>query len=318
MASTASQGSRHGLWAAFCGATAIALAPIFAVLAAREDGLAPHVTALWRVALAAPLLAAAALLQRRPEPAPTRTSHYGALLLPGAFFALDLGFWHTAMTHISAGLATLLGNLSVVLVPLAGWFVLGEPYDRRRLPATAVAVLGTALVCVAPDESLQLRLGVAGGNYALGNLLAGATALVYAGYQLSIRRARRTWSTWTVMAASTSTTALLLWLYAAFREERLLPSSGSAWAILVSLALISHCLGQGLIAWALGVEAAYRVALVLLWQPVCSALLSVLLLHQPLSSVQGLGAAIVMVGLAMATRPLPSGAPGARRPGAAG
>ena len=45
-------------------------------------------------------------------------------LIAGLFFAADLIFWHQAIADVGAGLATVLGNLQVVIVPFAAWAVL--------------------------------------------------------------------------------------------------------------------------------------------------------------------------------------------------
>jgi drug/metabolite transporter (DMT)-like permease len=221
------------------------------------------------------------------------------LLLPGVFFAVDLSCWHISMTHISAGLSTLLGNLSVVLVPLLGWLLFREPYNRANVPATLIALTGGALVCIVPDEKTLGSLGVSGNNYALGNALAASTAVAYASYQLAIHRARRRYGVLTVMCVSTTTTAVLLFALALLSGARIVPSDGRAWGALVALALVSHCLGQGLIAWGLGRLPAHLVALTLLWQPVCSALLSVVVLGQSMSPLQVFGCLLVISGLAL-------------------
>jgi drug/metabolite transporter (DMT)-like permease len=44
----------------------------------------------------------------------------------GAFFAADLILWHNAIELVGAGLATVLGNIQVVLVGLLAWLLLHE------------------------------------------------------------------------------------------------------------------------------------------------------------------------------------------------
>ena len=56
-------------------------------------------------------------------------------MIAGIFFAADLIFWHQAIADVGAGLATVLGNLQVVVVPFVAWAVLheraGAPHPRR-------------------------------------------------------------------------------------------------------------------------------------------------------------------------------------------
>lgn len=283
------------------GATAIAFAPIFAVLAGRAEPLAPTVTAFWRTALAFPVLGLLAATHRdRRKPV---GRHMPWLLLPGAFFAVDLSCWHTAMGHISAGLATVLGNLSVVIVPAAAWLVFREHYERRFIPATLLALFGAALVCIVPDAGIRETLKTPGTNYVLGNSLASGTAFAYAGYQLSIKWARRFEGALPVMAWSSLGAAVLLLAYSGLTESVLIPTTIGAWFSLGALAFVSHCLGQGLIAWSLGKLEAHRVALLLLWQPACSAVLAVVVLGQAMSPLQWAGTLLVMTALAVANWP---------------
>src|SRR5213076_1312728 len=54
----------------------------------------------------------------------------------GAFFAVDLVAWHHGVEEVGAGLATVLGNLQVVLVGLLAWAIL-----RERPPGRSLAVI---------------------------------------------------------------------------------------------------------------------------------------------------------------------------------
>ena len=77
--------------------------PLLAVLAARESrryGPRPRARSLDRCRRRLPVL-------RRPDP------------------------WHHSIANVGAGLATVLGNLQVVLVAFAAWAVLGERPERR-------------------------------------------------------------------------------------------------------------------------------------------------------------------------------------------
>ena len=51
------------------------------------------------------------------------------------FFAADLILWHNSIDDVGAGLATVLANIQVVLVPLVAWAVLAERPGRRVLAA---------------------------------------------------------------------------------------------------------------------------------------------------------------------------------------
>src|SRR5204863_255163 len=77
-------------------------------------------------------------------------------MLAGIFFAADLLLWHHSIGDVGAGLATVLANIQVVLVPLVAWAILAEPPGRHVLIAlifsespSAVQAVGVGLVMAA-------------------------------------------------------------------------------------------------------------------------------------------------------------------------
>src|SRR4029079_3276686 len=85
----------------------------------------------------------------------------------------------------------------------------------------------------------------------VGDALGLATAIFYAGYQLTVTRARDTVSTARLMAGGSIATAAILLPTALLSVERFLPQSASGWTILIALAFIVHASGQSLIAYAM-------------------------------------------------------------------
>src|SRR3712207_9405494 len=84
--------------------------------------------------------------------------------LAGVFFAADLVFWHHAIADVGAGLATVLGNLQVVIVAYVAWAVLGERPEARVIAAGPVVLAGAGL------NAGVLRDGADGGDPARGRL----------------------------------------------------------------------------------------------------------------------------------------------------
>jgi drug/metabolite transporter (DMT)-like permease len=78
----------------------------------------PSTAAFYRCAYAVPPLLAIALWERRRYGSRGFRSRTLAWIA-GAFFAADLILWHHSIAGVGAGLATVLGNVQVVLVPLA-------------------------------------------------------------------------------------------------------------------------------------------------------------------------------------------------------
>ena len=68
-----------------------------------------------------------------PEPGPIGRSAVAA----GVFFAADLILWHHSIDDVGAGLATVLANIQVVLVPLVAWALLSERPEPTRARGAA-------------------------------------------------------------------------------------------------------------------------------------------------------------------------------------
>ena len=101
--------------------------------------------------------------------------------IAGLFFTGDLMFWHHAIEAVGAGLATVLGNLQVIIVGFFAWLLLGERPSRATLLALPVVLLGVILISGVVGE------GAYGAAPQLGVILGIATAICYSAYLLIIR-----------------------------------------------------------------------------------------------------------------------------------
>jgi drug/metabolite transporter (DMT)-like permease len=279
------------LSALLLGATCIALSPIFVRLA----DVGPTASAFWRVALAVPLLWGIFFARRTPL-----TGRWPLLLAAGLAFAGDLAFWHWSIQYTSVANSTLLANLASLFVTLAAWV-----FWRQRPSGTFLLGLAAALAGVA----LLVRASLSFSSTALlGDALGVVTAMFYAAYILSVKALRdRGAATLELMAVTTTITALFLLPAAWVSGEALLPESAAGWLTLAGLAWISHCAGQGLIAYSLAHLPAAFSSVGLLLQPVVAALFAWILLAEPLAPLQIAGGAVVLAGIYLARRGSPSG-----------
>src|SRR5438132_2737043 len=249
---------RPALPALLLGATCIALSPIFV----RVADVGPTASAFWRVALALPLLwPLLALAPRAGAVRPDRKM----LLAAGFAFAGDLGFWHWSIQFTSVANSTLLANLASLFVTLAAWILWRQRPSALFAAGLAAALAGVGLLV---HTSLQFSASAL-----LGDALGVVTAVFYAGYILAVKSLRdRGAATLRLMAVTTTLTALFLLPVALVSGETLLPQSALGWLKLVGLAWISHCAGQGLIAYSLAHLPAAFSSVSLLFQPVMAAL----------------------------------------------
>jgi drug/metabolite transporter (DMT)-like permease len=165
---------------AAAGATCIASSATLVLL----SDAAPATVAVFRCFYALPILAVLMIKEDRKL---GRRSSRDRWLAAGAgvFFGFDLIFWHLTIGAAGAGIATVLGNLQVVVVGFAAWWLLGERPSRRLLIAVPVVLVGVVLI------SGVVGKGAYGENPALGVLFGVATSIAYAGFLLVLRRGAR-------------------------------------------------------------------------------------------------------------------------------
>jgi drug/metabolite transporter (DMT)-like permease len=271
------------LAALLAGASIIGLAAILV----RMSDAGPAATGFWRLMFAMPLLA---LMTRRAAGAIGRPPPMA--LWAGLFFALDLGFWHYGIQYTSVANATVLTNLTPVVVTAFAWIFLRQTPRALFLVAVAAAVGGASLMAYAKGGGV-LR------NQALGDTLSVATAFWYALYFLSMAEGRRTEAASRMMFWAGVAGAPLLLAAALLLGERLAPATAAGWAAVCGLGLM-HVSGQGAIAWAMGRLPTSTASVVVLVQPVVAAILGWILFAEAIGPLQGLGAAITLGGVVLA------------------
>lgn len=265
------------------GACIIGCSPILVRLA--EAG--PSAAGFWRLAFSLPLLAVMAGRSAggvgRPPP---------MALLAGVFFALDLGFWHYSVRYTSVTNATVLSNLTPVVVTAFAWIFLRQQPRNLFLVALAAAVGGAWLMAV--DKGVG-RLP----NQSLGDILGVMTALWYSLYFLAMAEARKFDGTARLMFWVGVAGAPLVLGAAVLLGEDLTPATLGGWAACIGLGLM-HVSGQGSIAWAMGRLPMATASVVVLIQPVVAAGLGWLVFAEAIGPLQALGAVVTLAGVVLA------------------
>jgi len=277
---------RLALAALVFGALVIATTPILVRLSA----CGPAAAGFWRLAFALPLLALMAIGAPKAGGigAPTRP-----MLLAGLWFAADLGCWHYGIRYTSVANATVLPNLTPVIVTLGSWFLFRERPRAVFLAGMASAIAGAVLMAKGAAP------GPPGPLPHVGDILSASTALWYALYFIAVRSARLSRPTLSVMLWSCLVGAPLLIAAALVMREPLLPATALGWAAVVGLGL-AHVFGQGSIAWSLGRLPASTASVTVLVQPVAAAGLAYLVFGETLTPLQALGGAIALGGIVIA------------------
>jgi drug/metabolite transporter (DMT)-like permease len=214
----------------------------------------------------------------------------------GVFFGIDLIFWHLTIGAAGAGIATVLGNLQVVVVGFAAWWLLGEHPSRRLLLAVPVVLAGVVLISGLVGEDAY------GENPALGVLFGVATSIAYAGFLLVLRRGARDLRRVAGPLCDSTAVAIIVSVALAPLTGGLdvVPSWPShGWLLL--LAITSQVIGWLLISVSLPRLPAALTSMILLLQPVISIGIAAAVLGERPSLLQLVGCVIVLAGIVVAT-----------------
>src|SRR5919201_550816 len=273
--------------AALSGALAIS----FSGMLFRVAHVSPATGAVFRCLYALPVLWPLARLEDRlygPRPLKQRRLAWVA----GLFFAVDLVAWHQGIEEVGAGLATVLGNLQVVLVGLLAWLILRERPSNRSLAAIPVALVGVIFISGAFEH------GAYGRNPGLGVAYGILTALAYSAFLLILREGNRDLRRPAGPLFDATLTCALACIPAGLVWGNLdwVPD-WKAQGYLLLLALSSQALGWLLISISLPRLPAALTSVLLTFQPVLSVLFAWAILAESPSSLQLLGVGFVLCGL---------------------
>jgi drug/metabolite transporter (DMT)-like permease len=263
----------------------------FSAIFTRLAGVPGVVSAFYRAAIAAAVLAPLWIARRRSLPE-KRSAAFA--VAAGVSFGVDLAFWNTSLFRTSAANSTVLAYLAPVWVGLVALVIFREKLPAPFWAGMAIALAGMVII-VGYDKVVAIRIGV-------GDSLAIASSFFWAGYLLLAQAGRRGAGTldFTAIAASSSAATLLIVCLA--RGERLGGFAPDAWAALLALGLVSHLGGYLAINFALGHMKASVASITLLGQPVITAIAAVFFLGETLGSSQIAGGTLILAGIYLVNR----------------
>ena len=285
-----------------------ALAITCSALLVRLSETSPSTAAVFRCAYAVPLLVVLAAWEtRRYGPRPARDRWIGAGA--GVLFAADLVLWHHSIVNVGAGLATVLGNMQVLLVAFAAWAILGERPERRVIAALPVVFTGAVMI------SGVLESGAYGADPTLGTVFGVLTTIAYSGLILVLRQVNRDVRrpAGPLLDATAVAAVVAALAGVAVGDVDLVPSwPAHAWLVL--LAVSAQVIGWLLISVSLPRLPAALTSVLLLIQPVGAVVLAAVILGEDPSTLQVAGVMVVLAGIGLATLPAPRKIPRAAAP----
>lgn len=263
----------------------------FSGIFVRLSEIGPIATGAWRMAIAALLLMPLAAAYDGRDGRLGRLSPI--LIAAGLFFAIDMSFYHWSLLLTSIAHSTLIVNLAPLVALTAGCFLFGERLGAAKLFGLAASLGGALLMTAARADSSGTLLG---------NGFAAIGMFGYALYLITVKRARADHGAWSIMLWSSVTAAIVMFAVALIAGEQIMPQSWEGWGVVVALGVVAHVLGQGLVAIGMRSAPVGLASILLLIQPVVAAAAAWAIFDERLTALEIAGAALVLAGLAAASR----------------
>lgn len=281
----------------------------FSAILMKLSGTSPATAGLFRCLLALPALVPLALLERRR----VGTRPWRRQLVDvaaGGLLGVDLLLWGLCIEHLGAGIATVLVNVQVVIVPLLALVVHRERPPLRFAFLVPVMLFGVGLAAGAVSG------GADGGTASLwGGLLGVAAGAAYAGYLFLLRgggtdgqqhRAQP-------VLAATVGAGIACTVLSPLASGIDLTPGWAAFGWLLALALSGQVCGWLLITSGLPRLRSNVGATLLLLQPVLAVLFGMVLLAERPTGWQLVGCAVVIAGVWLTSVHRRVHPPGSRR-----
>lgn len=259
----------------------------FSPVFVREAEVGAFASAFWRVLFALPPLLIWAWLEEGTIGEVFTFSR--SAVLAGLLFSGDLIFWHLSILNTTMANATFMVCLAPVWVAVASPLLLGERTESNALLGLGLCLAGLAFLI---GSSFQIDPG-----RLVGDLYGLITSIFLGLYFVAMRHGRRVQKSGNLFFSSTVVTCAALLVAAIIAGGSLYPETAKGWASLISLGIITHAGGQGLVTLAIGSLSAIFSSLVIFIEAIAAAFFGWLLFSEGLSVLQWFGCILILLGV---------------------
>ncbi len=214
------------------------------------------------------------------------------LILSGIFLGLNWGFLFAAYMHTTIAIASLCNYTAPLIVILTAPIVLHEPLNKKKLPCVAAAFIGIILVSGAWEGASE---GVETAGNLSGILLGLTSALCFVGIVICNRKIINI-SSFDKAVVQLAVSALTILPYVLINNRSAAALNWDMKSILIILTLgivqtgIAYCFYFS----GLGSLPVQTIAVLGYLEPVVSVICSSIFLHESMSIIGWLGAALIL------------------------
>lgn len=265
-------------------ATGFAFIPIFA-LYAYDNGVTVTTLLFLRFALAA-LFFFLYLWLKEKNWKVSRSHLLYLFLLGGIFYMMQSSFYFQSVKYIPSSLASLLLYLNPIFVAIFSFFINKEKLTKHIIIAILISFLGMLLVLGAPEGKIQ-PLGIA---------LAVGAAIVYSMYIIVGNKVTAHVPPITASAYIALFAALSFFVFGIGSGTLHFQFDAKGWLPIIGTSFVSSVLAMLTFFAGMNIIGPTKAAILSMIEPIVTFLLSMVFLHESISSLQMIGGLIVLSG----------------------
>ncbi|MDN4526073.1 DMT family transporter [Fictibacillus fluitans] len=273
----------------FFGVFALSTSAIFVKLA---DAPAT-ITAFYRMLFAAVMLLPflAVHKKNRKELRLLSKKQWGLGLLSGAFLAVHYVLWFESLNYTSVASSTVIVTLQPLFSMAGGYFLFRERFSKGAVMGCLVAIAGSIVI---GWQDFQIS-----GQALFGDILAFIAAGIITAYFFIGQHVRKSLSLIPYSVIGYGSSTLLLGVFAFSQQTTFFNYSASTWWNLIGLAFIATILGQTIFNWLLKWLSTSVISMSILGETIGTCILAYFILDEVISLQQGIGIALILIGLAL-------------------
>ncbi len=254
----------------------------------------PIVIAAFRLGIATCVLAPLTLIFAYSDLRALRRREVQLIAGAALFLALHFATWIASLDFTSIANSVVLVTLNPVWLALYGLLILRVAPHRLTSFSIALAVAGSVIIALG---------SAAGGNASLlGDLLALAGGICFAGFLLFAQRARQTVPLLPFVTLAYGGAAILLWIVVIALGLPVAGLTTETYGALIGVALFSQVIGHTGYNWAVRAIPPTLLAVTLLGEPVLATLFGWLYFGEGFGWPTALGGVLILAGIWLGSR----------------
>ncbi|MGM7637002.1 DMT family transporter [Bacillus sp. Hm123] len=275
--------------ALFFGVLALSTSAIFVKLADAPAAI----TAFYRLFFATLILLPFLLMNKenRQELRSLSKKQWGLGLLSGLFLAAHYVLWFESLNYTSVASSTVIVTLQPLFSMVGGYFLFKERFSKGAIVGFLVAIAGSIVIGWGDFQ--------VSGEALFGDILAFIAAGVITAYFFVGQHVRKSLSLVPYSIIGYASSAVFLSLFAFSQQASFIDYSAQTWWSFIGLAFIATILGQTVFNWLLKWLSTSVISMSILGETIGTCILAYFILGEVISVQQGIGIALILIGLAV-------------------